>query len=123
MFEKASRLQLRFNSDVGSVTVEDLWLLKLDQVDKIAVALHHELKDSKAISFLKKNDRKDELNELRYNIVRHIIEVRLKEQEERLQAKERAEKKQRLLEIIAHKEDEKLSDMSIDELKAMVGEL
>jgi hypothetical protein len=55
--------------------------------------------------------------------VKHIIEKRLVENEMAAQAKDRAEQKQLLLSIIAQKEGEQLSSMSIEDLRKKIAEL
>ena len=50
----------------------------------------------------------------------HISDVRLAENSDAKQASERREKKARLLELIAHKQDESLASKSIEKLTAMV---
>ena len=47
MFEKASRMKLRFNTQRGVLSVEDLWDLPLIQLDNIAIALNKKLQESK----------------------------------------------------------------------------
>ena len=44
IFEKASRLQLRFASTKGSLSVEDLWGLSLESLDTLAKAVNKQIK-------------------------------------------------------------------------------
>ena len=65
----------------------------------------------------------DSVVKLKFEIVKHIIDVRLAENEASRQAAEHRDKKNRLLELIAKKQDEQLAQKSVDELKAMVADL
>lgn len=93
-FEKATRKKLRFNSTSGVLSVEDLWDLPLTgrgaNLDKLAKSLHKELKESEEESFVVKTVRKDSELQLKFDIVKYIIDVKLEEQET---AKNRADKK------------------------------
>ena len=126
MFEKASRVYLRFDTPQGLLTVEDLWKLPLTStragranLDDIAVALFRQLKESDTESFVKKAAKKDDTTQLAFDIVKHIIDVRMAEDEAAAAQRANKEKKRRILEIIAQKEDAQLFDASLDELKAM----
>lgn len=44
MFEKASRIKLRYSTNRGVLSVEDLWDLSLEQLDPIAINLNKSLK-------------------------------------------------------------------------------
>ena len=44
MFEKASRIKLRYSTNRGVLSVEDLWDLSLEQLDPIAINLSKRLK-------------------------------------------------------------------------------
>ena len=55
--------------------------------------------------------------------MKRIIEVRLAEVEVAKQAADKRARKERLLEIIAGKQDEQLKGASLDELQKMVAEL
>jgi hypothetical protein len=130
MFEYATRMKLRFNSPKGQLTVEDLWDLPLTatrisvtNLDAIAIDLYRQTKDAgEMVSFVTPaadNGRAAEL-QLKLDIVKHIISVRVKERDERQAEADRREKKMRLMELIARKEDEALGQKSVDELRAMV---
>lgn len=127
MFEKASRLKVRFESPKGLLSVEDLWDLPLTcslgnkaNLDDIAKALHRKLRDDDDVSFVHKDKKSDKVEHLKFDIVKHIIDVRLAENQAREAQRANAEKKQRILEIIASKEDESLKGMDLEALKKMV---
>lgn len=125
MFEQASRLKLRFDSPKGMLTVEDLWDLPLTSarganLNDVAKSINRELKAAGEEEFVNPPTAPDESIQLGLNIVKHIISVKQAENEAARAAAARREQKARLLEIIAHKQDEDLQGRSVDELKAMV---
>jgi hypothetical protein len=122
MFEKAVRLKLRFTHK-GLCTVEDLWDLPLDSLDRIFKELNTKLKTQKEESLLETRSKEDEIFDLKISIVKHIVEVRLSEQKARTDLAAKLAKKQNLLGIIAEKQDNALRDMSVDELTKLVDEL
>lgn len=126
-FEKASRLKLRFDTPRGQLTVEDLWDLPLTSttnkpnLDEVAKSLHRELRaTAEATSFVTPAapSHTDTL-QLGFDIVKHVIDVRIAERDKALEATKRRETKQKILEIVAAKEDESLRGKSLEELKAM----
>jgi hypothetical protein len=128
MFEKATRLKLRFDSPKGALTTEDLWDLPLSSatsranLDDIARGLHRELKATiDEVSFVQPVTAKadDEL-QLKFDVVKRVIEVRVAERDAAKALAERREKKQRIMELIAKKQDEKLSETSIEDLERML---
>lgn len=126
MFDKATRLKLRFTTSKGEASVEDLWDLPLTSerghpnLDAIAISLNKQLKDADTVSFVMPSKTQDEVTRLKFDIVRHVIEVRLAENAEKAKERERAATKDKILEIIAHKQDESLRNKSIEELQAMI---
>jgi hypothetical protein len=127
MFKKAARLKLRFDSSKGLLTVEDLFDLPLTSakgasLDGIAKALHREIKDSSEISFVGPPSPENTALNLKFNIVKDVIDARVKENEDKKNRKLREDKKARILEIIAKKQDAKLEDMSEEELTAMLSD-
>lgn len=127
-FEKASRLKLRFATNRGNVTTEDLWDLPLIgnnsvSLDHIAITLHRTIKEGGEESFVAKKSRINTVLELKLNIVKHIIKVKLDEVEVRENQATIKAKKEKILGIIADKEDENLKGESVDELKKMLADL
>ena len=112
MFEKASRVKLRYSTNRGVLSVEDLWDLSLEQLDPIA----KRLKESQTESFIKIRTKDTTELELKFNIVKHIIDVKLQEQEERIVAAEKKAKRQKILDLMAKKQDAELESKSYEEL-------
>lgn len=116
MFEKASRMKLRYQTNRGVISVEDLWDLSLESLDAIAISLNKKLKESQTESFIKTKTKDTTELELKFNIVKHIIDVKLSEAEARKNADEKRAKKQKLMDLIAKKQDAELEGKSVDEL-------
>lgn len=129
MFEQASRLKLRFVTPKGGLSVEDLWDLPLTgkpgtaNLDDIAKELYKKLRDGDDLSFVSTTKKGDTLTKLQFDIVRHIIEVRLAENEKKELALVNKAKKDRILAIMAEKENDSLKSASMDELKRMLADL
>lgn len=129
MFEKASRLNIRFDTVKGMLTVEDLWVLPLisntgkANLDDIARNLHKQLKNDDDVSFVNVDRKSDTSVQLKFDIVKHIIEVRLAENAVAEQARSNKESKEKILRIIAERQDENLKNMPLEDLKQMVNEL
>lgn len=123
MFEKALRMKLRFTFTRGYLSVEDLWDLKAEELDTIFKRLNAKLKEQKEESLLETKTDADKVLELKVGIIKHIVKVKLEEKKEQEDKLLKAEKKQRLLEIIAKKQDKALEDMSIEDLTKMVEDL
>lgn len=126
MFEKAARIKLRFESNKGLLTAEDLFDLPLTSnsgranLDDIAKALHKKLKSGDDVSFVLKEKKSDETVQLAFDIVIHVINVKMAEADEARKQAENRDRKQQLMAIIAQKESEQLAGMDLDELKKLV---
>lgn len=82
-----------------------------------------ELKQTATTSFVKKTPVLDSNTELKLEVVKAIIAVKLEEQEAAASSAARKAEKQRLLNIIATKEDLALESLSLEELKAKAAAL
>jgi len=119
IFEQASRERIRFRTDKGIVSTEDLWTLSLQSLNDIAKAINHELKGLQEESFIPTESTKpsDPLR-LQLNIVVHIINYKVEEQRRRDKRREVKALRMKLLAVIADKEEEALHSKSLEQLKA-----
>lgn len=134
IFEAASRRKYRFSSSKGDLTVEQLWDLPLAitsptrdvkaDLDTIARSVNAELKGVTEETFvaIKPDPRKADL-ETKLEVVKHIIAVKLKAQEDAKSAAERAEKRRKLIDALASKEDEALAQMSREDILKQLSDL
>ena len=123
MFDKAARQKLRFQTRAGNLSVEDLWDLPLSSstkkvnLDEIAVELHTELNTRKTISFVNNPAKDTDDTQLKFDIVKHIIDVKMAENAKAVGERELAAKKQKIMEIITQKENEALAGQSLEDLR------
>lgn len=123
LFIKASRLALRFKSNVGSITTEDLWSLPLSALDTIAKTLNKEIKLAEEESFIKTRTKANDVLETAFEVVKYVISIKLEEAEAKKTAAEKKAQKERLMEAYARKKDQAIDNMSEAELKAMIDAL
>ena len=127
IFEVASRKAIRFDSSKGKLSVEDLWNLPLTHdtranLDNMAQGIRKDLRESEEKSFVKMNT-KDKVLALKFEIIKHIIAIRVEEQIQAAQAKTNKAKKTKLLAVLASKQDDNLHQMSEAQITAMINEL
>lgn len=122
MFEYATRTKMRFPYK-GYVSAEDLWDLSVRELDSVFKSLNSQLKKTKEESLLETKTKADQELDVKVEIVKHIVKVKLEEEDVRVKSKERREQKQKILEIISAKQDESLQNKSVEELMAMLNEL
>lgn len=129
IFEQASRLALRFDSSKGQLTTEQLWDLPLTSrhgfdLDSVAKAANGQLKALTEESFVQtKGSPQKAVAELRLELVKHVIAVRLQEAEDAKVKADKAVMKQKLLDALANKQDAELAGLSTEELQKRIAEL
>jgi hypothetical protein len=116
MFEKASRLRLRFQYK-GLISTEDLWDLKLESLDEIYKNLNKQLQETEGESLLSRKSDNLEPLRLKIEIVKHVFTTRLQEIESKQNQIANAQHKQKLMEALENKQQEKLLNMSEEDLK------
>ena len=122
IFEVATRNGFRFNFK-GMISVEDLWALNVRDLDSVFKILNSQLKQVNEESLLDVKTKQDQELDTKIEIVKYIVKVKQEEENMRLKAKEQKEKKQKIMEILATKQESNLQNMSEDELKKMLSEL
>lgn len=122
MFEVAVRNKYRFPFK-GMVSVEDLWDLAPRELDTVFKTLNAQIKQVKEESLLATRSAEDTVLDAKIAIVKYIVGVKLEEADKVKQAKERKEQKQKIMAILANKQEEELHGKSVAELQAMLDQL
>ena len=122
IFEMATRNKFRFPYK-GLISVEDLWDLGQVQLDSIYKNLNKEIKQIQEESLLSAKNSEDAELQVKIDIVKYIFTVKQQEAIQRSIDAENADKKRRIMEILAQKQDDSLMGKSEDELRKMLKEL
>ena len=122
LFELATRKKLRFPFK-GQITVEDLWDLRPENLDSIYKTLNAENKKEQSEESLMTKKKQESDLDIQIEIIRYIFNVKLQEAYERMQEKERADQRKRLMAIYAQKENEEIARMSKEDIKKMIDAL
>lgn len=120
MFEKATRKKLRFSTNKGLLSVEDLWDLNLTALDGLARGYHKKIKEAEEVSFIAPAKVAANDDELSFEIVKHIIGVKLKEKAAAELSAAKKKERATLLALIEDKKQEALKDSSIEDLMKRV---
>lgn len=128
IFEAASRRGLRFASGRGEATVDQLWTMNLESLDALYQGYKKEQSAStESASLLPSATARKSKNsvdlDLRIEILKHIVTVRLEEAEVTKAATERRQRIQQLKVILANKAEEALQGTSSEDLTKMIQEL
>lgn len=123
VFEYATRSKMRFLFK-GLITVEDLWDLPVTDLDEMFKELNAK-KRSKASeeSLLGDKSKEDESLDIQIAIIKHIVAVKLREKEKKEKEAENRAKRQKIIAIMAERNDKSLEQASDEELQRMLDEL
>ncbi len=123
IFKEAAKLKLRFKAK-GNMSVEDLFDLPLTSkegvsLNDIAKEIYKNIKEDSGVDFVGEVIETDRIEELKLQIVKEII----KDKKDDIKRKEESEVKKshnaNIDKLIAAKEAEALSNLSIEDLKAL----
>lgn len=120
MYKKASEIRLRVQTQVGLLSVEQLWDLSVQELDVLAVELEQQYKDSGKKSFLVKKSEKDRVLKLKFDIVVDILTTKVEEQEAQSTARATKEHNSKIIELITEKKDDELKGKSVKELEKLL---
>lgn len=119
LFKIAVKNKYRFTYK-GVQTVEDLWDLSVEELDKIYKTLKTKQKSEAEESLLATTSNEDKELNNKIEIIKTIVADKLSDKEKSIKAAERRAKNRRILEIMADKQEDELKSKSLDELKAML---
>lgn len=120
MYKEASKQKLRFQTNKGLLSVEQLWDLSLTELDVLAVSLDQEHKESGKQSFLSKKSPKDKTAKLRFDIALDILNTKAEEAEVSKNAASVKAHNEKILSLIANKQEDELMGKSVEELTALL---
>lgn len=117
-------MKLRFESERGQLSVEDLWDLPLSSgkvnLNNIAKGVSRALREYDEEDFVAAKTKVNEILTLKLEIVKHIIAVRIAEAEKKKTAEDESKKRALIASIIEKKKMQNLEGMSIEELTKML---
>lgn len=119
LFKVAAKKKYRFNYK-GQITVEDLWDLDVEELDKIYKNLKSQQKNASEESLLQSVSKEDKILNNKIEIIKTIVVDKLAAKERALKTAAQKAQNQRILEIMADKKDAALKEKSIEELQAML---
>lgn len=122
MFAMATKMKYRFPFR-GMISVEDLWDLPLSQLDIVFKNLNKDVKQSQEDSLMSTPNAEDTELMTKIEIVKFVFDAKRAESEARKAAAENAAKRQRILEVLAQKQDTALQNMSEEELLKALEEI
>ena len=118
IFEYAVRNKLRFPYK-GTISTEDLWDLPVTELDKIYKVLNKKNKTNEEESLLSTSSvNMDTLVSI--DVIKYIVNYKMKKKEENEQAKKRAEDRQFIMDIVEKKRKQSLEDKTEEELLEML---
>lgn len=123
-YKKATQMKLRFETNKGYLSVEDLWDLPLNNstpnLDKLAIDISRQIKENSVESFVNKSTTNSvvEVLTIKLEILKDVINTKIEAQKAREGEIKKQEQKSLILNLIREKEQEGLKGLSIAELQA-----
>lgn len=122
IYKEALRRNIRFEFK-GLRSTEELWDMRLEELDSIFQFLNAQRKTKSEESLLSTQNPEVSELDLKIEIVRDIVGTLLQEKAEREESANKAARKQKILEMVARKEDDELGNLSAGELKELARQL
>lgn len=120
MYKEALQKKLRFKTNKGMITTEDLFDLSLQNLNTLIIMLDKKISEAPKKSFIEELPAEENDDELRFSIVKDVINIKLKARKDNIDKAQADAQKKRILEILAKRNDEELEKKSTEELRAML---
>lgn len=122
-YKRAAKKKLRFDTPRGMLATEDLFDLGFDDLNTAAKTVNKRIKENEEESFIEPEVASSTDDKLRLTILKDVIKTKLDAKAAAEKAMLTKQKKARILELMAEKEDEDLKGKSMEELSAMLDDL
>jgi hypothetical protein len=123
LFKTASIIKLRFSTNKGSLSVEDLWDLSLTSLDTIAKSVSRQLKAESEESFIAVKTSSNTQLEIALEILKIVIADKLAQKAASLEKQDNLNRLSVLQGLVDRKKNESLEGLSIEELQAQIDSL
>lgn len=130
IFEKATRNKMRIPCAKGALNAEDLWDLPLTSrtgvdLDTLAIGVHRQLKAVAEESFVSPTANSSVRGslELQLEVLKHIINVKLAENQAKADAQNRRVQRDQLQAALERKDAAVIDGLSADELRQRIAAL
>lgn len=122
MYKKASQQGLRIVTPKGLLSAEQLWHLGFEDLASSIKKVKKVLKktDDDELAFLESNTPVDTENQLRFDILKDVYLTKRKEKDELRDAAETKAHNQKIISLIAEKQEEGLKSKSVEELEKLL---
>ena len=102
------------------MSTEQLWDLSLEELDALAVSLEAKVEESGRKSFLVKTSEKSRIAKLRFDVALDVLNTKVEEAQDAATALENKRHNEKIITLIAEKQDESLKGKSVEELEKML---
>lgn len=125
MYKQATRMGLRFPTEKGNLTVEQLWDCSRAMLGRTIKAVNNILKESSVdddeLGFLNEGtvEATDPENTLRFKILKDIYVTKKEEAEALRDAAKIKEHNEKIDSLILAKQEEQMGEMTIEQLEAL----
>lgn len=123
IFEQASRLKLRFETNKGFLSTEDLWDLSLTSLDSIYRVINKKLKEETEESLITTRSKSNKELDLKVEILKHVVKVKQEEAELKKARQERLNELELLRNLKQEKQMDALKGMDLESLNKRIAEL
>lgn len=122
MYKEAIVRKVRFVTPKGTLSAEQLYDLSQKDLEVSIKELNKSLKenDNDGLSFLDSASTVDPIQQLRFNILKDVYMTKKAELEAARNAKADKEHNQKILSLIAEKQEEGLKSKSVEELQSLL---
>jgi beta-glucosidase-like glycosyl hydrolase len=121
-FKEATRMKLRVNTSVGELSVEQLWDLSLTKLAATIKNVKKQLQkdNDDELSFLDEDKKVDRVLQLTFDVLKEVYQTKQTEQVEARTALERKANNEKIMALIAKKQESELEGKSVEELQALL---